>query len=174
MLLLIISLIVALYSCAHRMEGEVMNDANILALISVANNADIEGGRLAKEKGEHRIVRRYGARMEREHINMLNQAAALSKQMAVKPLLSVTGQSFHEDHLRASTQLEAAPPTAFDGLYIDHEIRMHERAIREWNRALEMVDRSDLKKLLKQARPRLEEHLQSAKEVKQILSLSQR
>jgi putative membrane protein len=168
-----IGVVASLSGCAHR-DGEMMNDANILALISVANNADIEGGWLAQRKGEHDLVRSYGARMEREHIRMINQAATLSKQLAVKPVLSATGQDFHQEHQRASTTLTEVPSGAFDELYIDHAIRMHERAIRDFDRAVGMVERSELRKWLKQARPRLEEHLQAAKEVKQTLSRSRR
>lgn len=62
-----------------------LNDPTIVAIFDEANTADIETGRLAKERGQSKEVRDFGAMLERDHTKVRQMGRDLAKKLGVTP-----------------------------------------------------------------------------------------
>jgi putative membrane protein len=149
-----------------------LSDANIVALLAIANQSDIEGGQLAETKASSREVRSYGTRMISDHASMLKQGNQLSKQLMINPVQPALGQQMLSEHQRSMEALKKKSGDQFDRAYIEHEIQMHQKVIRLVEEATQAADDPQLRTLLQQSRPALEDHLKQAQSVKQSLVAS--
>ena len=149
-----------------------LSDANIVALLAIANQVDIEGGQLAQQKANSPQVRSYGTRMVADHTSMLQEGNQVAKQLMVNPVQPELGQQMIREHQRAMDALSAKSGEEFDRAYIDHEIKTHEKVIRLVKEAMNDADTPQLRQLLLRSRPVLEDHLQQAQNVKQFLHAS--
>jgi putative membrane protein len=149
-----------------------LSDANIVALLAIANQSDIEGGQLAETKASSREVRSYGTRMISDHASMLKQGNQLSKQLMINPVQPALGQQMLSEHQKSMEALKNKSGDQFDRAYIEHEIQMHQKVIRLVEEATQAADDPQLRTLLQQSRPALEDHLKQAQSVKQSLVAS--
>jgi putative membrane protein len=149
-----------------------LSDANIVALLAIANQSDIEGGQLAETKASSREVRSYGTRMISDHASMLKQGNQLSKQLMINPVQPALGQQMLSEHQMSMEALKKKSGDQFDRAYIEHEIQMHQKVIRLVEEATQAADDPQLRTLLQQSRPALEDHLKQAQSVKQSLVAS--
>jgi putative membrane protein len=149
-----------------------LSDANIVALLAIANQSDIEGGQLAETKASSREVRSYGTRMISDHASMLNQGNQLSKQLMINPVQPALGQQMLSEHQKSMEALKKKSGDQFDRAYMEHEIQMHQKVIRLVDEATQAADDPQLRTLLQQSRPALEDHLEQARMVKQSLLAS--
>ena len=97
-----------------------LSDANIVALLAIANKGDIEGGQLAETKASSREVRSYGTRMISDHASMLRQGTQLSKQLMIDPVQPAQGQQMQSEHEKTMETLKKKSGEQFDRAYIDH------------------------------------------------------
>jgi len=149
-----------------------LSDANIVSLLAIANKSDIEGGQLAQTKAADPQVRSYGTRMVNDHQAMLDQGQQLSKQLMVNPMEPELGQQLLSDHERSMQLLQGKSGEQFDRAYIDHEIQMHQKIIQLVQQAKCSEQAPQLRQLLQQSKPALENHLQQAQQVKQAMMAS--
>jgi putative membrane protein len=149
-----------------------LSDANIVSLLAIANKSDIEGGQLAQTKAADPQVRSYGTRMVNDHQAMLDQGQQLSKQLMVNPMEPELGQQLLSDHERSMQLLQGKSGEQFDRAYIDHEIQMHQKIIQLVQQAEGSARAPQLRQLLQQSKPALENHLQQAQQVKQAMMAS--
>jgi len=149
-----------------------LSDANIVALLAVANQSDIEGGQLAETKASSSEVRSYGTRMISDHGSMLRQGNQLAKQLMINPVQPALGQQLLSEHEKSMEALKKKSGEQFDRAYIDHEIQMHQKVIGLVEKATQQADNAQLRTLLQQSRPALEDHLKQAQTVKQSLVAS--
>ena len=155
-------------------QSEKMNlsDANIIALLAVANQSDIEGGQLAETKADSREVRSYGTRMISDHGSMLREGNQLAKQLMINPVQPALGQQLLSEHEKSMESLKRKSGEQFDRAYIDHEIQMHQKVIELVEKATKDADNPRLRTLLEQSRPALQDHLEQAQNVKRSLVAS--
>jgi len=146
-----------------------LSDANIVSLLAIANQSDIEGGQLAEAKANSREVRSYGTRMISDHASMLRQGNQLSKQLMLNPVQPPIAQQMQSEHEKSMEALKKKSGQEFDRAYIEHEIQMHQKVIRLVEEATQSADNPQLRTLLEQSRPALEEHLEQAQNVKRAI-----
>jgi putative membrane protein len=146
-----------------------LSDANIVSLLAIANQADIEGGQLAEIKASSSDVRSYGTRMISDHGSMLSQGNQLSKQLMINPVEPALGQQMLSEHQKSMEALKKKSGEEFDRAYIEHEIEMHQKVIRLVDQATQAADHPQLRTLLEQSRPALNDHLEQAQNVRQSL-----
>jgi putative membrane protein len=149
-----------------------LSDANIVSLLTIANQSDIEGGQLAEFKAGRREVRSYGTHMISDHGSMLRQGNQLSKQLMINPVRPALGQQMLSEHEKSIETLKKKSGEEFDRAYIEYEIRMHQKVIRLIEEAMQAVDNPQLRTLLEQSRPTLKDHLEQAQNVKRSLVAS--
>jgi len=103
---------------------------------------------------------------------MLKQGNQLSKQLMINPVQPALGQQMLSEHQRSMEALKKKSGDQFDRAYIEHEIQMHQKVIRLVEEATQAADDPQLRTLLQQSRPALEDHLKQAQSVKQSLVAS--
>jgi putative membrane protein len=146
-----------------------LTDANIVALLDEANMADSASGAYALGKATNPDVRAFAKLMIGEHHALRAQGQQLAKK------LNVTPEPPANDPLKPAAEAEmaalrAAPkgPT-FDRTYIEQEVGMHKAVLDLAEKAHGAAQNPELKRLIEQARPVIEKHLDRAEEIQKKL-----
>ncbi|HEV7367444.1 MAG TPA: DUF4142 domain-containing protein, partial [Gemmatimonadales bacterium] len=146
-----------------------LTDANIVALLDEANAADSAGGAYALKKATSPDVKAFAKLMMGEH----HALRAAGQQLAQR--LNVTPAPPADDPLKPAAQaemtaLQGAPKGAqFDKTYIDQEIGIHKAVLDLAEKAHDAAQNDELKKLIEQAKPVIEKHLNRAEEIQKKL-----
>jgi putative membrane protein len=147
-----------------------LSDANVVALLDEANAADSSAGAYAVGKATSPDVKAFAKLMMGEHHALRIQG----KQLAQR--LNVTPEPPADDPLKpAATSemaaLKAAPKGAqFDRTYIDQEVAAHKLVLDVAEKGHDAAQNEELKKLIEQAKPVIEKHLNRAEEIQKKLS----
>lgn len=144
-------------------------DANIFALLDVANMADSAAGALATTKGTSSALRDFGRRMARDHHALRVQGEALAKRMKITPI-PPAGDNLIADSQKNLDNLNATPKGKdFDKAYIDSEVEMHKRVLELATKGMEEAESTELKNLIQKAAPVIRDHLDLAQSIQQSL-----
>jgi putative membrane protein len=146
-----------------------LSDANIVALLDEANMADSASGAYAVGKATNPEVKAFARLMMGEHHALRAQGQKLAKQ------LNVTPEAPADDPLKPAAAsemaaLKAAPKGAqFDRTYIEQEIGIHQAVLDLAGKAHDAAQNEQLKKLIEQAKPVIEKHLDHAQDIQKKL-----
>jgi putative membrane protein len=146
-----------------------LTDANIVALLDHANEADSSAGALASKKATNAQVKQFDKMMMADHHKLRKQGADLAKK------LSVTPEPPAQDPVTPLAQQEMAALEAadkgvdFDRTYIQQEITAHRAVLDLADQAHGSADNPELKALIEQARPLIENHLKQAEAIEKEL-----
>jgi putative membrane protein len=149
--------------------GGGLTDANIAAILDVANQSDSAFGALAVKKGKSADVKQFGHLMMGEHHALRQQGQQLVKKLNVTPALP-TSFDLPEKQRTAMADLEKKTGADFDKAYIDHEVDYHQQVLETANKALGSAQNQELKDLIQKAAPVIQRHLDRAKEIQKKLS----
>lgn len=147
-----------------------LSDANIVALLDHANEADSSAGAFAVKKATNPKVKQFAKMMMADHHQLRKQGADLAKKLGVTP------QPPAEDPVTALAQKEtealqaAAKGPEFDRIYIEQEIGAHQAVLDLADQAHGAADNPELKALIEQARPLIENHLKQAQAIEKELA----
>jgi putative membrane protein len=151
------------------MESGNLSDANIVALLDEANMADSAASAYASTKATSPDVKAFAKLMMSEHHALRVQGQQLAKRLNVTPQLPAN------DPLKPAAQSEmtalkgAAKGAAFDRTYIEQEIGVHKAVLDVAEKGHDATQNQDLKKLIEQAKPVIEKHLDRAEEIQKKL-----
>lgn len=146
-----------------------LSDANIVALLDEANMADSASGAYALGKATDPDVKAFAKLMMGEHHALRAQGQQLAKRLNVTPALPAN------DPLKPAVAsemaaLRASPKGAqFDRTYIEQEIGIHKAVLDLAEKAHGAAQNGELKKLIEQAKPVIEKHLDRAEEIQKKL-----
>jgi putative membrane protein len=146
-----------------------LSDANIVALLDEANMADSASGDYALKKATDADVKAFARLMMGEHHALRAQGQQLAQR------LNVTPQPPANDPLKPAAAsemaaLKAAPKgVQFDRIYIEQEIGIHKAVLDLAEQAHDAAQNEELKKLIEQAKPVIEKHLERAQEIQKKL-----
>jgi putative membrane protein len=147
-----------------------LTDPNIVALLDEANVADSAGGAYALTKATDPSVKAFAKLMMGDH----HALRAAGQQLAQR--LNLTPQPPAEDPLKPAaesemTALRAAPKgPQFDRTYIEQEIGIHKAVLDVAEKGHDAAQNEDLKKLIEQAKPVIQKHLDRAEEIQKKLA----
>lgn len=145
-------------------HGSGPSDAEIAAIVVVANQVDIDAGKLAAERGHAQAVRAFGTRMATDHAGVNAQAAALVQKLGVTPQPNDTSRSLATDGAANVASLRQKAGAAFDRAYVAHEIAYHAQVLDALDKTLvPSAHNADLKALLVKVRPAFVAHLEHAR-----------
>lgn len=167
--LTVISLTLALsgtlFAAANSSESP-PNDAQIAMIAVVADQVDIDVGKLATEKASDPKVKEFGELMVRDHTSVNQQASALAKKLNLTPESSATSKALREGGDKNLAKLQKMSGAAFDKAYVDHEVAYHEQVLDAVDKTLiPNAKNAELKQLLESARPVFVSHLEHAKKL---------
>jgi putative membrane protein len=125
---------------------------------------EIDLGKLAQERGASAQVKEYGATMVRDH----QFAAQELKQFAAAA--GVTDEKKHEDHAEVHEDLAKLSGADFDRKYMDRMVDDHQKALDEVKTKAEKSDDADIKEWATRTMPKIQRHLDRAKEIREALN----
>jgi putative membrane protein len=161
----------SLASCAtvQRTAPIVLSDGDIVWIMNAADTNNIERGRLAEARSGNPKVQGFGRTMIADHRTLLKDSVTLSQRFSIKPVAPALGVELMEKHEAAVKFLEEKSGTTFDRAYLDYEIEMHTRLVDLAGKAARTVNHVALKAYLRQAKPQLQNHLETARTIRQNL-----
>ncbi len=147
------------------------NDAQIADVVVVANQADVDAGKLARTHSKDPAVKQFADTMIRDHEAANKQAKALVRKLGVKPEPSDTSRSLRKEDKENLAALKALEGSAFDKAYVEHEVAYHEQVIDAVKSTLlPNAKNPQLKALIEKDAPVFEAHLQHAKQLQSRLA----
>jgi putative membrane protein len=146
-----------------------LTDANIVALLDEANQADSAAGALARTKATDPDVKAFAQLMITEHHMLRTKGQELAKKLKITPTPPA------DDPVQAASKAEmdalrSAPKgPEFDRAYIDQEVAIHKAVIDLAEQAHGATQNAELKALIETAKPYLERHLERAESLQKKL-----
>lgn len=142
-------------------------DAHIVTLVDVINTGEIAEGMLARQRATLPQIRAFANQMVQEHTQMQTQDRALAKNPAfIAGDSAQVTRSMVQQSRDELAKLQAAPAgAAFDALYITDQISDHQQALNALNAAKQQARDGQVLKLITDAIPRVQAHLDEAKRI---------
>jgi len=144
-----------------------LDDAQIIAITAAANTAEIEQGRLAREKAHDPRVRDFGAMMVDHH----GEARQDQQKLSVEPTQSTDSQRMQRDAEDALRSLKQKKGKDFDRAYLQLQIDEHRKVRDELqDKLLPSAKDSGVKAYLEDIKPKIESHLAQAERLQEELN----
>ena len=140
-------------------------EARLLGFLNVANKGDLEGGRLAQERGDSMAVKTYGRQMEVDHMQMLQESEAAATRLGLVPAMGPEAQPLIQEHEKSMHKLQAVSGKDFDQVYLSHEVQMHQRVLETVASLAGQTQDPQITEIVDGARPILEAHLKGAQRI---------
>lgn len=146
-----------------------MSDAQILAQMSISNGAEISSSQLAQPKARNQQVKDFARDMIAEHQAMQGQADQVVKAQNITPQAAQPDTLQQAlDRQREQLQNQAAG-AEFDRMYMDMQVSSHEGTLAMLNNARGAAQNADLRALIDQAIPKVQQHLDRARQIRGAL-----
>jgi putative membrane protein len=146
------------------------NDAQIAQIVVTANTADIDAGKLARERSQNKQVQDFAVRMVTDHTGLNQQSEKLVHKLNVTPESNATSEEMKRDGEDNVANLKKLSGSDFDRSYIDKEVAMHQHVLSSLDKTLiPNAKNPELKALLEKARPVIASHLDQAKQIQSSL-----
>jgi putative membrane protein len=149
--------------------GGAWTDANIVALLDEANQADSSAGAIASTKGTSAAVREFAKRMERDHHKLRSDGAALAKKLNITPAAPSDDPVMPMAQNETNTLNSTAKGKDFDKAYIDAEVDAHKAVLDLATKAAGQTQNTELKNLIQKAAPVIQGHLDKAESLQKTL-----
>ena len=127
------------------------------------NAAEVKLGKLAKDKASNDDVKDFAERMIEDH-----QKATEQLKRAV-PQQLVASQELKPKHQKTYDQLSKLSGEEFDREYIKHMVKDHEKAVKLFRKQANQSSDRELSQFASATLPKLEDHLQEAKQIQSDL-----
>ncbi|MBI2516255.1 MAG: DUF4142 domain-containing protein [Opitutae bacterium] len=164
--LALVASLVTLPAVAHAQP----NDAQIAAIVVVANQVDVDAGKLVAATSQSSAVRDFATKMVTDHTAVNQSAVALVTKLNVAPETNDTSKALQAGGDKNLAHLRTLSGAALDRAYVDHEVAYHEQVIQALDTALiPNAQNAELKALLVQVRPAFIEHLGHAQHLQATL-----
>ncbi|WP_333624982.1 DUF4142 domain-containing protein [Sphingobacterium siyangense] len=140
------------------------DDAKLVTEAASGGMAEVELGKLAKEKGQHVDVKAFGEMMVNDHSKANDELATLAQAKNI-----TLPASLGTDALNLRDELSKRSPGDFDKSYIEDMVKDHEKDIKLFEDASKNLKDAELKAFVDKTLPTLRNHLNHAKSVKDKL-----
>ena len=152
-------------------QGAGPTDPQIAAIVVVANQVDVDAGKLAEQKSRAKDVQAFAKLMVTDHTAVNRSAGELVKKLKVTPEANPTSESLQQGGDKNLAALKGLSGAAFDKAYVDHEVAYHEAVIQALDTTLiPNASNAELKALLVKVRPAFIAHLEHAKQLQKRLA----
>ena len=149
-------------------SNEPKNDAEIFALISQGNDAEVSSSELATKNASNAEVKAFARQMIADHSAMKKEGTAVAKALAVSPTDSTQAkQDAMNDDLNDLKDKKGAD---FDKAYMDMQVQAHQKTLADLQSFEAKAQNADLKKMITGAIPKVQAHLTKAQALQQQVS----
>ncbi len=157
-------LFISISSLTFAQQATELTDPEIASVAVVANQIDIDYGKVALKRSNNKEVLAFANTMIKDHNAIINQAVALVSKLGVTPKDNTLSQSLLSQSTETLKKLNGVSKADFDKTYINNEVTYHEAVIDAVRNVLiPQSKNSELKELLETVLPALEAHLGHAK-----------
>lgn len=156
--------ILAFAASASFAQAPAPTDAQIAAIVVVANTVDIEAGQLAQSKSTNAEVKKFAKLMVTDHTGVNKLAVELVTRLKVTPEENDISKSLKKGGQDTLARLKGLKGAAFDKAYVDNEVAYHQAVMDALDKTLiPSAQNAELKALLVKVRPAFDAHLGHAK-----------
>jgi len=143
-----------------------LSDANIAAIVTVADNLDIEYGKIALSKTKNKMVKEFAQLMVTDHTAVQKAVEGLAGKLNLTPVEDDTSRGLAAGGVEVKAMLNSLNGKAFDKYYIDNEVKYHELVVNATKNVLiTHAQNAELKAALVGTLPLFEAHLEHARMV---------
>lgn len=143
-----------------------LSEPNVMAMVGLSNAAEIQTSRIAVDKASSADVKAFARAMVADHEAMQAEADGLATRLAVTPEAPQQAQQKQQMLDGMLQQLnETASGADFDRAYMDGQVRAHEQTLTELQAFQGSVQNADLRTLITQAIPKVQQHLERARTI---------
>jgi putative membrane protein len=143
-----------------------LSPAQMLGVLTVANNGEIQQGTLAKTKAEAASVRQFATMMVKAHTQAGTEVTNTEQSLSLKPATSQLDTAMTKAGTIAMAVLNRTPKGAqFDRGYMELQVLEHQNVLEIIDAMRDSPNTSKLQTLLGQLRTAVEMHLVEAKNV---------
>ncbi len=147
-----------------------LDDAEIAAIVVVANQVDIDAGKLAQSQAGSKEVKAFAERMITDHTGVNKAAVELVTRLKVKPRDNATSKALKEQGDQTLARLRGLTTATFDRAYVDNEVAYHRSVLDALDKTLiPSAHNEELKALLVKVRPAFVAHLEHAQHLQASL-----
>jgi putative membrane protein len=139
-------------------------DAQIVAIVTVANKGDIAAGELAKSKTKNKDVKSFAEMMIKDHTALQAEGEKVAKAAGITPEDNDTSKKMQADAEATASTLKGLDGAEFDKAYAEAEVTMHQQVLDALDTQLiPAAQNAELKNALAVAREKVNGHLEHAK-----------
>ncbi len=151
----------------QRSEGA-MTDAEIAAVLDVANMGEIQQAQLASRNASDEQVRSYATAMLTGHRDALEQQEALLRPRGITPTESTLSQQLRQRGRALEQQLQGLSGEEFDRAYMQAQLQQHQDLLRLLEQQLIPSAQDPAYRVyLERLRDDIAAHLQNAQRIQQ-------
>lgn len=132
------------------------------------NLAEVELGQMAQQKTQNPQVKQFAERMVQDHTQANQQLQTLAQTGGVKFPTEPSRK-----HRKEMKRLEKMTGTEFDQHYARYMLEDHSKDIKNYSKAAQSIEDPTVKQYAQTTLPKLEQHLQHARQMAQNVGLSQ-
>ncbi len=158
-----------------KLEGD---DLKIVAHHNHVNLMEISMGKLAQKRGTAK-VKKYGAMLIKDHTAANKQVKALAKKKGVATIpedvpANDTEKKEHDDAMAAMDRMKTLKGAEFDREFLTMMAADHDKEIARIDTAMAMVKDPDLTTFLRNVRPTLQRHADTARDLQKNTEVSRK
>jgi putative membrane protein len=163
----------AVDTVSNRIRGREYSNTEMLGFINRYNDAEIEMAALAGPKATDAEVKAFATRIAADHKALKAAVATAAASLNLTPAAPDDDEDLAEDHMKGMQELrDQARGREFDEKFLEHEIRMHRKALDEIKDALDANRNPEIRALLEQARAGTQAHLTAAEDLEKKFGTS--
>jgi putative membrane protein len=148
-----------------------LNDDQLAGLVLNMHQSEIAMGELAETNASSPAVKRLAEHMVGAHRTLMSHDRTVWSRQRISPNDSALSAQMHSDAEDQMSTLRSQRGAEFDATYVEGQVRGHRDALNLIDKILGAAKNADFKSGLQAERPRLEEHLAQAEQVRDSLRM---
>ncbi len=166
-----VSVVAIFLIVAKPTTAQTVTDANIAAIVTVADGLDIEYGKIALKKSKNKQVKEFAQRMITDHEAVQAAVAALAAKLGLTPEENDTSRGLAAGGIDVKAKLNSLKGKAFDKYYIDNEVAYHTLVVGATETVLiANAQNAELKTALVKTLPLFKRHLEHCQMIQASLN----
>jgi putative membrane protein len=142
-------------------------DANVVDVITVANQGEIDYSQLGVEKATNSSVKQFAQLMVKDHGTMLDAVKNLASKLNVTPAPNDKVSDLQKENQKDITDLNGKTVGKdFDKEFMEEQVDMHQETLDLLTDLDSRTTNADLKAAIAEAKPKVQAHLDQAKAIK--------
>lgn len=147
-----------------------LSDAQIAAIVTTANQIDVDNGVLALKRSTSDEVKKFATRMMEDHSSVNEAAVELVTRLGVAPEETDTSRSLRGSADETRKKMSSLSGAEFDKAYVDNEVAYHAAVLEVLDTVLiPSAKNAELKAMLVNVRPAFVAHLEHARSIQASL-----